>query len=207
MDERKIMAEKIIEFFNTCPKVKVATIRGSIFHEKTDEFSDIDLTIDVSSTDNAAFALQIPKMLESNFEIWFVDWATSLLPDEYVISIYLKNMSIFWNVDIACTATPHIETILSIQNDPIHHALKLWIMNLKYLNRQDLSKQTIDSLVQKVIGDQMKGNSYQKMAAILKEIQKKSPVNLLPFLKECEIELEKYRQICVKGWITDDFNI
>lgn len=195
MDERKVIAERIIGLFNTSPKVKYATIRGSIFHEKADEFSDIDLTVDVSGTDNAAFALRISKIIESHFDIWFVDWATSLLPQEYVISIYLKNTSIFWNEDIACTATPHIETIQVFQNDPFQHALKLWILNLKYLHRQDLSKPSIDRLAQKVVGNQMDGNSFQKMATILQEIQMKSPASLSPFLKECEIELEKYNMV------------
>ena len=96
----------------------------------------------------------------------FFDWATSLMPNEYIVTFYLKNTSIFWNIDVQFISNSLNKSSSKFINNPIHHLIKLWILNLKYLQRQQYDKLTIKKLVRKLdINDEAR--SYPK---IMREI-------------------------------------
>ena len=126
-------------------EVKNYQIYGSIATKTYDQYSDIDLEIDVSGTDNSLFIQKIPTILAKDYPIIFTDYAPSLAPNEYLISIAMFEEYPFLILDVKCTATPHYQTLskndLRVQMDPYQHILKIFIANLKhYLRGQECMK-------------------------------------------------------------------
>lgn len=60
----KEFAKDIFEFLNDLPEVKSCKIVGSLSNGNNDEFSDLDLVIDVSGIDNGVFLTKLPKRFE-----------------------------------------------------------------------------------------------------------------------------------------------
>ena len=117
--------------------MRAATLRGSLATSQADEFSDIDIAVDVSGADNGHFATTVPAALHARLPVLFSDWAPSLLPDQYVQSCFLENTPIFWNVDVECTATPHVPSLQRVTVNHHDHLLKLWVLDAKYVLRGD----------------------------------------------------------------------
>lgn len=192
--EREELIQELLNFFGKFPKVNSVTLRGSIVSGKTDRFSDIDLLIEGAFSDIETFAALILQRIDNHFEIEFFDWATSLMPNEYVVTFYLKNTSIFWNIDVQLISDSLYKPSSKFINNPLHHLLKLWILNLKYLQRQQYDKLTVEKLARKLeVTDDIV--SYPKiMRKILENIQNRSDMKLSFFLLECEKELEIYEK-------------
>lgn len=192
--EREELIQELLNFFGKFPKVNSVTLRGSIVSGKTDRFSDIDLLIERAFSDIETFAALILQRIDNHFEIEFFDWATSLMPNEYVVTFYLKNTSIFWNIDVQLISDSLYKPSSKFINNPLHHLLKLWILNLKYLQRQQYDKLTVEKLARKLeVTDDIV--SYPKiMRKILENIQNRSDMKLSFFLLECEKELEIYEK-------------
>lgn len=91
----------------------------------------------MSGSDNAEFAQTIIAVMQEKLDLDFCDWATSLLPEQYVIGFHVKGMSLFWYIDIECSATPHFPTLTRerVANDPLAHLIKLWVIHAKYVLR------------------------------------------------------------------------
>ena len=62
-DARIEIAEQVIAFFKQQDLVKHAFLRGSLASKGGDQFSDIDIGVDVSGSDNGQFLLQVPALL------------------------------------------------------------------------------------------------------------------------------------------------
>lgn len=192
--ERKELIQELLNFFGKLPEVNSVTLRGSIVSGKTDRFSDIDLLIEGAFSDIETFATLTLQRIDNHFEIEFFDWATSLMPNEYIVTFYLKNTSIFWNIDVQFISDSLHKPSSKFINNPIHHLIKLWILNLKYLQRQQYDKLTVEKLARKLeITDDIV--SYPKiMRKIFENIQNQSDMKLGFFLLECEKELEIYEK-------------
>ncbi len=190
--ERKEMIQELLNFFGKLPEVNSVTLRGSILSGKTDRFSDIDLLIEGSFSDIEKFTILTLQRIENYLEMEFFDWATSLMPNEYIVTFYLKNTSIFLNIDVQFISNSLDKSSSKFINNPTHHLIKLWILNLKYLQRQQYEKLTIKKLARKLdITDEVL--SYPKiMRKIFENIKNQSNMNLGFFLFECEKELEIY---------------
>lgn len=191
--ERKELIQELLNFLGKLPEVNSFTLRGSIVSGNTDRFSDIDLLIEGSFSDIETFATLTLQRIDNLFEMEFFDWATSLMPNEYIVTFYLKNTSIFWNIDVQFISNSLNKSSSKFINNPIHHLIKLWILNLKYLQRQQYDKLTIKKLVRKLdINDEAR--SYPKiMREIFENIKNQSNMKL-SFLLECEKELEIYEK-------------
>ena len=192
--ERKELIQELLNLLGKLPEVNSVTLRGSIVSGKTDRFSDIDLLIEGDFSDIEAFTLLTLQRIDKQFEIEFFDWATSLMPDEYVVTFYLKNTSIFWNIDVQFISDSLHKPSSKFINNPLYHLIKLWILNLKYLQRQQYDKLTVEKLARKLdITDDI--TSYPKiMRKIFETIQNQSDKKLRFFLLECEKELEIYEK-------------
>ena len=190
MKTREEIINRLMYFFYEIPEVKAVVLRGSITTNETDRFSDIDIAVDVSGLDNGAFAIDVMPLLQNEFNIEFFDWATSLLPKEYVVSLYLRDSSIFWNIDIQFIAKPHYESLTSVNNNAIHHFLKL--LNLKYLQRGHHSKLTLNKLANRC-GIENAASAYETMYKIIRLIENNADEKLHNFIVKCDIELENYK--------------
>ena len=132
-------AKDIFEFLNDLPEVKSCKIVGSLNNGNSDEFSDLDLVIDVSGIDNGMFLTKLPKRFEEKYDVIFHDYTPSLAPDKYIVSIAINKTNPFMIVDVSCVATPHCDSVskqdLASLNNKYDHTLKLFVANLKHLLR------------------------------------------------------------------------
>lgn len=131
------LASHVIEYIEGLPEVKSATLKGSVATGTWDEFSDIDIVVDVGDRNNAAFALQLPRIMDREFDVVFSDWAPSLLPDKLVQTFYMEDVSIFWSVDLSVTADTHHGLQSDPPRDEEERYLKMWCQNLKNWVRTD----------------------------------------------------------------------
>ena len=135
----KEFAKDIFEFLNDIPEVKSCKIVGSLSAGNNDEFSDLDLVIDVSGIDNGVFLTKLPQLFEEKYDVIFYDYTPSLAPDKYIVSIAINKTNPFMIVDVSCVATPHFDSVskqeLASLNNKYDHTLKLFVANLKHLLR------------------------------------------------------------------------
>ena len=131
-------ARELMAFFEGIPGVKKCALYGSLVG-KYDEYSDVDIALDVSGQDNGCFVQNIPAWMGQKYSVIFADFAPSLAPEKYVVSVAVDAEHPFRIVDIACEANPHRSSVtreqLSQLNDPYDHILKLFIANLKHFRR------------------------------------------------------------------------
>jgi predicted nucleotidyltransferase len=137
LDRRLEVAESVRAILQKLPEVASVSLKGSLQSGLCDIFSDIDIVVDVSGSNDAVFARSVHRTIESAFDLHFYDWAPSLLPEKYVQTFYMRDLPIFWNLDIEVVATPHYATLSrkDIDRDPTTAHLKLWALNTKYFLR------------------------------------------------------------------------
>ncbi len=132
-------ANEIITFLNEIPMVRKCSIYGSLAANTYDELSDIDIEVDVSGHDNGQFMLELVELLKGKCSIYYSDYAPSLIPDRYIVSIAIDKENPFLIVDLCCSAEPHCTTVTKQQasekNNKYTHILKLWTANLKHYVR------------------------------------------------------------------------
>ena len=128
------MANNCMDLVNSLPMVKSCELYGSIANNTDDELSDIDIKVDVSGYDNGKFMLEVSHLIKDKMNIVYYDFAPSLIPSSYIVSIAISNENPFAMVDFNCIATPHCTTVLKehIKNDVYSHTLKVWVANLKH---------------------------------------------------------------------------
>lgn len=131
------LAHHVIEYLQGLAEVESATLYGSLATGTWDEFSDIDVEIDVGKHDNAAFALRLPRLLDLEFDVVFSDWRRSLLPDKYLQAFFIEGVPIFWSFDFTFVADTHRPLRTDPPRDKLDSFLKLWCGNLKYWIRKD----------------------------------------------------------------------
>ena len=181
-------AKNICEYFKEFPEVKNCKLYGSLNNGNYDEYSDIDVEIDVSGIDNGKFLKRVPIFLSEIYPVIFSDYAPSLLPDEYVVSCAISSDNPFLIADIKCVAKPHIRSITKqdLINDKDIHILKLWVANTKHYLRGQACDDDIKKMYRKVFGD----NRYSVRTMLL---------DVLEYLKShCDSNLAEYINSCEK---------
>ena len=135
----QVFANEVCDFLRSLSEIQDCHLYGSVQNGTCDEYSDIDIEIDVSGVDNGAFATRLPDILSAKFDVIFFDYAPSLAPEKYVISVALNTENPFRMVDICCAANPHCSTVtrqsLASLNNQYDHTLKLFVANLKHFLR------------------------------------------------------------------------
>ena len=130
---------ELTAYLTTHPSVRSLTLYGSLAEGCDDEYSDIDMALDVSGTDNGVFLLALPGILAQKYPVLYTDFAPSLAPDKYILTSAIYPENPFLLLDISVTATPHCTTItkgmLSERNNLYSHTLKLFTANLKHFLR------------------------------------------------------------------------
>ena len=131
------IANEIITYLQTIPEVNGCTVYGSLSNGKFDKLSDIDIQVDVSGSDNSIFVTKLPELIQKQFPVVYFDYAPSLIPEQYIVSIAVDEENPFCIVDLKCAATPHIMTLQKndFMLDKFVHTLKLWTANCKHLLR------------------------------------------------------------------------
>jgi len=171
-DYRIELTNQLIPILKSHDKVKDVYLKGSIANGQMDEYSNIDIVVDVSGYDNGKFAQKLPEIIKNHFPLLFYDWAPSLLPESYVQSFFLSGTSPFAFVDIECKASPHIHSVTQVTNDYLGHNIKLWIQIAKYhLRDSPHSTEQIYKLANKVLKkSQWSNDPSELMKTILVQI-------------------------------------
>lgn len=193
-DGRDEWAARVIQVLEREPEVNTCFPRGSYATRTMDEYSDIDLGVDVSGYDNGRFALRLPEVLGRHFALEFHDWAPSLLPSAYVQTFYLRDLPVFWSIDIECVASPHVPSVKDVAVDEADHLLKLWVLNAKYLLRgRPESPESIRKFAARVMdGEVGEGISSRRlMEGVLRRLAQIAAPSRGPFLAKCEEVLHR----------------
>jgi predicted nucleotidyltransferase len=140
--EQQNIARSFIEHLEDHRCVNSCTIHGSLACEMGDEYSDIDLQVDVSGHDNGKMILMLPYILQQRFSLAYIAFAPKFAPDLYVVSVALPRTSIFHFIDIECLATPHVPSLQKDDIRQITHTTSLYTKLLigclkTYLRQQD----------------------------------------------------------------------
>jgi hypothetical protein len=185
---RRALAQRVLAALVGEPAVRSAILRGSLATGTANEFSDIDVAVDVSGADNGHFATRIPTLLGRHFPVLFSDWAPSLLPKKYVQTCFLNDAPIFWNVDIECVATPHVPSLTHVTVEPHDHLLKLWVLDAKYLLRGAAAAEpNIRRLAARVLpaADAATGDLRLLMRQVLDDLTRSASPARDSFLQRC----------------------
>lgn len=163
----KEFANEICNFLESLPEVKACNLYGSLSNGTFDEYSDIDIEIDVSGIDNGIFVTKIPEILSAKYDVIFYDYAPSLAPDKYIISVAINDDNPFMMIDIACVATPHCDTVLkqnlAALNNRYDHTLKLFTANLKHYLRGADCYDDIQKMYGRILGKDIEVYDEEQM--------------------------------------------
>ena len=153
----KEKANEIMSLLGDIPGVKKCTLYGSIAENTFDELSDIDIEIDVSGYDNGEFMLKITELVKGKLDIYYADYAPSLVPEKYIVSLAIDKNNPFLILDLCCTANPHCTTVTKEQvmgkNDNYAHLIKLFTANLKHFIRGNECYEDILKMAKKITAE------------------------------------------------------
>ena len=189
------IANDLITLLNEIPAVKKCSIYGSISTDAQDELSDIDIEVDVSGYDNGEFMLELVELLKEKLCIYYSDYAPSLIPDKYIVSIAIDKDNPFLLADLCCIAKPHCTTVTKQQalkkNEKYTHILKLWTANLKHYVR---GNECYDDIVRMAKKLALEDVDIKDEAEILEKtlcwLEKNVENGLYEFVKSCRRKFE-----------------
>lgn len=145
-------------FLTGLPSVRSLTLYGSLAEGREDAYSDIDIALDVSGTDNGVFLLDLPELLAQKYPVLYTDFAPSLAPDKYILTAAIYPEKPFLLLDISVTAEPHCSSVtkemLVVRNDLYSHTLKLFTANLKHFLRGADCDRDIRKMAGRLLGYQ-----------------------------------------------------
>lgn len=187
----KQRAEKIINILKTLPSVKNCDIYGSIVNGTYDELSDIDIEIDVSGIDNGQFMLKLINLLKDKINIVYSDYAPSLIPNSYIVSIAIDKTNPFLIVDLKCVATPNCTTVtkelVRNLNNKYTHILKLWTANLKHYARKKDCFKDILNMAKKINLDVNNKNEKEILYQTLIWLKVNASEQFKDFINNCSV--------------------
>lgn len=191
MDKRIEIANRVMDLFRAQPEVKEVTLRGSLADGRADEYSDIDITVDVSGHDNGRYVYKAIALMQENLDLHFFDINCSEVPEYYVLNFYPRGVPVFWQVDIVCHAEPHCPSVSQAElraiQDPVAHLLKAWVCCFKHLVRDPERDETeIRRWLMPKFDLAMDGlTAFGKMELMLDEIDRRSDARHTEFIAQC----------------------
>lgn len=189
-------ADEAVKLLMELPMVKSCAIYGSLNTNTHDELSDIDIEVDVSGYDNGRFMLELTEMLKDKLPICYSDYAPSMIPDKYIVSLAIDEDDPFRVVDVCCCARPHCTTITKQQaaekNGRHTHVLKLWTANLKHFARGRDCRDDIVRMAQKIgLADLDKKDERTLLAETLNWLEEKAESGLKGIVGSCRKAFER----------------
>jgi hypothetical protein len=147
-------ANEIKRYISSIKEVRQCKLYGSLTTEHFDQYSDIDIEVDVSEYDNSMFLTKLPETMSIKYPTIFCDYAPSLIPEAYIVSIAIDENNPFCIVDFKCVATPHCTTLgkQDIRLNKVEHTMKLWTANCKHYLRGNECLEDIRKMARRVIG-------------------------------------------------------
>lgn len=199
MQNRFASAQKLMEILRSFPEVRECSLYGSLARGTADCLSDIDIELDVSGCDNGAFLLRLPELLQRHISVVYHDFAPSLMPEKYVVSIALSETDPFLIADICCNAYPHYKTVARAQaaacNDPAAHLIKLWTANCKHhLRGADCRADILRMAAKAGIAEGENKTESELLLQTLERIERMAPDRYSALLQACRRVYTEYNQ-------------
>lgn len=167
MSELMQVARELCDFLLLMPEVRDCQIYGSLERGDFDDYSDIDIRVDVSGSDNGRFAQNLPARFSEQYTVIFADYAPSLVPGKYILSIAFDEEAPFRVVDIDCYADPHCKSVSREEvagwNDLYDHTLKLFSANLKHYLRGNDCYTDVLKMYGRIFGQSEEERSEKQM--------------------------------------------
>ncbi|MDR1299687.1 MAG: hypothetical protein LBJ84_05490 [Oscillospiraceae bacterium] len=137
----------------------------------------------------------LPQLMAKRFSVIWYDYAPSLAPEQYVVSVAIDESRPFRVVDLKCVATPHVSNVQKsdIKNDAYYHLIKLWTANFKHYIRGADCTGDIQKMGRRAIGVDCEKLSNKQ---ILKEILRRLEDNAVP-------GTENYIAHCREAWASE----
>lgn len=149
-------ADELCAYIQTFYEVRHCRLYGSLAEGTCDRYSDIDIEVDVSGHDNAVFAKKLPLLLSLKYRIIFFDYAPSLAPEKYVVTVAMNEENPFMLADFYCRAVPHCPSLskqdLASMNRVYDHMLKLFSANVKHFFRGEKCRPDIVKMYRRIFG-------------------------------------------------------
>ncbi|MCL2831870.1 MAG: nucleotidyltransferase domain-containing protein [Treponema sp.] len=180
---------EIKEYIETVNKVKFCRIFGSITKGKTNKYSDIDLEVDVSGNDNSIFITLIPEIINNKFPILFYDYAPSLMPEQYIVSMPISEDNPFLILDIKCIANPHMMTLRKenfMNINKYTHIIKVFVANFKHYIRGDDCSNEVLRMYKKLYTNEV--NTKEMLIKTYKWLQVNADKKYKKYLSNINIE-------------------
>lgn len=189
-------ANEIISIITELSAVKSCKMYGSLSTNTYDELSDIDIEVDVSGYDNGKFMLEVVDMLKGKLPIYYSDYAPSLIPEKYIVSIAIDEDNPFLIIDISCCANPHCTLVTKAnvieRNSKYTHVLKLWTANLKHFVRGLDCYQDIARMAKKIRIDGVeRKDEIELLEEALCWLEKNCEEKLICFVDSCRRMFEE----------------
>ena len=181
---------------NAMPEVKECALYGSLAKGAGDELSDVDINVDVSGSDNGQFMLTLAERIGKELSVYYSDYAPSLVPEKYIVSLAVDEEKPTCVIDLCCNAEPHCVTVTQQQvralNNEFSHMLKLWTANWKHFVRGKDCRSDVIRMAKKIaVANAETKSEAQILQETLEWLEKKAPDNLKIFVKSCRREYER----------------
>jgi predicted nucleotidyltransferase len=167
----------------TDPRVRKVQLTGSLARGIFDEYSDIDLTVEVSGQHETSYFMDLPTILNQYTEVLIADPALSLLPQLYVYNFHFEELPLFCQIDIqVCSSTHNAKKDVLVVSNPISRGLKLLQLYVKYDQRGiDVDFKTL----REYIDVKIEGDTNESIALnLLSQFEKGADSKQLRFIKK-----------------------
>lgn len=192
----KEKANEIMSLLGDIPGVKKCNLCGSIAKGNYDDLSDIDIEIDVSGMDNGLFMLDITEILNDKLDIYYADYAPSLAPSKYIVSLAINKENPFLILDLRIVANPHCTTVTKEEimgkNEKYSHILKLFTINLKHFIRGNECLKDILKMTKKIgIEDAENKKESELLSETLSYLEANAVNGLLDLVKKLKMKFDE----------------
>jgi len=103
-----------------------------------DCYSDVDLVVNIQIVKPDIALLKITEFMKMIYSPLWIDYANSLMPSKFLVSMFINCENPFCFLDIGIYNHEVINyNPKRFENDKWVHLTKLWIMNFKYYLRKD----------------------------------------------------------------------
>jgi hypothetical protein len=146
VSRRDALAESVLKLVRGDERVASAEVVGSLSSGHADEYSDIDIHVDLCTVSDRAFAEVLPDLLRPIGPCVIAGWGLKTLPEQFVRTFYFADYPLFWHVDVRCESALHVDG--SDLKDTYHwpQIFKMWIDELTEVLRGAGSTGTLDEV-------------------------------------------------------------
>lgn len=124
MTELISVVKAFVEKIKFVSRVEVV---GSYKDRRADEYSNVDLLVDVKEKTADKALLAVTAILKEDFKPLWSDFAKSLAPEKFLVSMYFETENSFRYFDIGISNRDMISYDPGeFKNDKYTHLMKLW---------------------------------------------------------------------------------